>query len=251
MTNVRPDDVEWPSRRIGARRYRATHGVEQAKGGWLRKRVDCDVNLEVVKANAMRAALDATPYRAPIAQSGDLAGTMLVEDLGSLTSIAEIAEEADELTDAARHAARILATLHTRLGAAIDPSIRAQVSSARWPFGGDTFLHCDFSPMNVFRDRDGAYVTLDGSPTFTATVSPISNGRPATDLATFTVVLCWPLRPLHWRRRQLRMRLAARRTFLRTYESMTGVRVRHIILFETMLFLQSLWFRKILRRRRP
>lgn len=242
-----------PVPHTGARRYRATRGVEQAADGWLRKRVDCDVTLEVAKSKALKVALEGTTFAAPDARPGDRPETLLVEDFGRLTSIAEIAEDAQspaELMFATRQAAMILALLHARLATTIEPTARAAAAQPRRPFRGNTYLHCDYSPMNVFRDSTGRYVTLDGSPTFTATVSPITRGHPATDLATFTVALCWPLRPLHWRGRQLRMRLAGRRSFLREYESNADRRLRYMPLFECALFLQSLWFRKILRRRR-
>src|SRR3546814_18614222 len=76
-------------------------------------------------------------------------------------------------------------------------SVAAERASASRPFRGDTLLHGDYSPTNVFLDRNGRYVTLDGSPNFTTSTSPLTFGRRSADLATFNLVLCWPLRPLH------------------------------------------------------
>jgi aminoglycoside phosphotransferase (APT) family kinase protein len=238
----------------GPQRYRATRGVEPAEAGWLRKRVDCSVGAEVAKAQAMHSSLQGTPYRAPRARPGCEAGTMLVEDLGHLVSVTEIAERPPTeaaLRDAAVHAGRILALLHARMPGHVDDTIVAtERTAASRPFRGDTLLHGDFSPTNVFVDGDGRYVTLDGSPNFTTTTSPFTFGRPGTDLATFTLVLCWPLRPLHWRPAQLRSRLAARRRFLDAYAAETGASTRGHLLREAVLFIESIWFRKLLQRRK-
>jgi hypothetical protein len=178
---------------------------------------------------------------------------MLVEDLGALVSVTELAERPaprPELLEAATHAARILVLLHTRMAGLIPAeAVVGGWARAIRPFRGQTLLHCDFSPTNVFRDSDGGYVTLDGSPTFTATVSPLTLGRPEADLATFTVVLCWPLRPLHLQPHQLRSRLKMRRQFLSTYRDLAPRRVRWLVPYECILFVQSIWYRKILRRR--
>jgi aminoglycoside phosphotransferase (APT) family kinase protein len=238
----------------GPRRYRATLGVEPAELGWLRKRVDGPVAAEVAKAEAMHAALEGTLYRAPRARPGGEVGTMLVEDLGDLVSITEIAEHPQEgaLRDAAVHAGRILALLHARMPQHLDGDVvAAERTAASGPFHGDVLLHGDFSPTNVFVDGDGRFVTLDGSPNFITSTSPFTFGRPSTDLATFTVVLCWPLRPLHWRPGQLRARLDARRRFLDAYEAESGVTHRGHLVREVALFIESIWFRKIRPRRKP
>src|SRR3546814_16084906 len=90
-------------------------------------------------------------------------------------------------------------------------SVAAERASASRPFRGDTLLHGDYSPTNVFLDRNGRYVTLDGSPNFTTSTSPLTFGRRSADLATFPLVLCWPLAPLPWRPDQMPTRLDARR----------------------------------------
>lgn len=126
----------------------------------------------------------------------------------------------------------------------------AERAHAVRPFRGDTLLHGDFSPTNVFVDETGRYVTLDGSPNFTTTRSPLTFGRPRTDLATFTLVLCWPLRPLHWRPGQMRARLDARRRFLEAYRAETGRSTSWHLVAEAVLFIESIWFRKILQRRK-
>ena len=256
MTPSVDGPVAPPERRpsTGPQRYRATRGVEPAGDGWLRKRVDCAVAVEVAKAQAMHSSLQGTPYRAPRARPGDQAGTMLVEDLGHLVSITEIAERPPTdaaLRDAAVHAGRMLALLHARMPGHLDGvSVAAERTPASRPFRGDTLLHGDFSPTNVFVDRDGGYVTLDGSPNFTTTTSPFTFGSPSTDLATFTLVLCWPLRPLHWRPRQLRARLDARRRFLDAYGAETGASNRGHLVREAVLLVESIWCRKILQRRK-
>jgi hypothetical protein len=238
----------------GPQRYRATRGVELAEDGWLCKRVECSVAAEVAKAQAMDSALQGTPYRAPRARPGPADGTMLVEDLGHLVSITEIAEDpptAAALRDAAVHAGRILALLHARMPAHVQVDVLAtDGASASRPFRGETLLHGDYSPTNVFIDEDGRYVTLDGSPNFTTSTSPFTFGRPSTDLTTFTLVLCWPLRPLHWRPRQMRARLDARRRFLDAYGAETGASNRGHLMREVVLFVESMWFRKILQRRK-
>jgi aminoglycoside phosphotransferase (APT) family kinase protein len=178
---------------------------------------------------------------------------MLVEDLGHLVSVTEIAERLSTevaLHDAAVHAGRILALLHARMRGHLDAQVVGESRPATRPFRGGTLLHGDYSPTNVFVDGDGCYVTLDGSPNFTTTTSPVTFGKPSTDLATFTLVLCWPLRPLHWRPAQLRARLGARRRFLDAYEAETGVSNRGHVLREVVLFVESLWFRKLLQRRK-
>src|SRR3546814_4201678 len=66
----------------------------------------------------MHLALQGTQYGAPRARPGDRASTMLVEDLGHLVSVTEIAERLPTevaLRDAAVHAGRILALLHARM----------------------------------------------------------------------------------------------------------------------------------------
>src|ERR1044071_8569659 len=82
------------------------------------------------------------------------------------------------LRDAAVHAGRMLALLHARMPAHRYATMEAEDrTTASWPFSGDTLLHGDFSPTNVFVDGDGRYVTLDGSPNFITTTSPASSGR--------------------------------------------------------------------------
>src|SRR3546814_1220737 len=179
---------------------------------------------------------------------------MRVEDLGHLGSVTAIAERLPTevaLRDAAVHAGRILALLHPLMPNLVEEvSVAAERASASRPFRGDTLLHGDYSPTNVFLDRNGRYVTLDGSPNFTTATSPLTFGRRSADLATFTLVLCWPLRPLHWRPDQMRARLDARRRFLDVYGAEAGVSMRGHPVREAVHFYESLWLRKVPQRDR-
>lgn len=242
-----------PADELGSRKYRAACGVEPARPGWLRKHVACDPVEEVAKAEGMHAALIGTSFVAPRAEIGDRPETILVEDLGPLTPLTELLERAvsfEELREPVAAAAQILAVLHSRLGLQVDTDFfKTRIQPARRPFRGPTLLHGDFCPMNVFRDVSGHYVTLDGSPNSTACLSPLTVGGRVADLASFTLVMCWPLRPLHWRVSQARLRLAARRHFLVSYWNATGRRPRWHLPFEMALLVQELWFRKLLRRK--
>lgn len=236
------------SGRLGPARYRATRGVEPARQGWVRKHVDGAPRDEVAKAKAMRRILSSGPHVAPAARVGDLPATILLEDLGALTSVTELAESGDHdrLISAAENAGRILARLHRGL---TEEFGTRDTTDAPRPFRGRVVLHGDYAPTNVFVDERGRTVTLDGSASYVVSTSPFTTGRVEADLTSFTANLCWPFRLLHWRRQQRRNRVAARRAFLDAYRSETGWRPNRYPVFEAIAIVQSLWFRKVRPRR--
>src|SRR3546814_15902057 len=107
----------------------------------------------------MHLALQGTQYGAPRARPGDRASTMLVEDLGHLVSVTEIAERLPTevaLREAAVHAGRILALLHARMPNHVEEvSVSGERASDSRTFRGAPLLHGDYSPTHDFLSRNG------------------------------------------------------------------------------------------------